>query len=140
MAMPNILHVADNARMGRGATIRFADGSPCTLSIANTGIIVKKSRIGLFGSVLYSEKNVYKNAQNAFALACLFPERRFPDAASDPILRSFLNAILHCSSVADVAITLNGAVAAVERRFGRKIDEIGPSDLPAWATERTECE
>jgi hypothetical protein len=100
------------------------------------GIASKKSRFGFWGTTLYDETNVYKNAQVAIALAYLFPARRFPDDVYDPILRSFLNAILHCFGIADVAVTLNQAAASVEEKLGRKLSEITPSDLPHWATDR----
>jgi hypothetical protein len=97
-------------------------------------IIVKKTRSGFLGAVLYREENTYKNAQTAMALAYLFQERRFPDGIRSPILRSFLNSILHCSSVADVSVTLNQAVAAAQKKLRRPLDDISPSDLPGWAT------
>ena len=120
--------------MGCGATVRFSNGDSCTVSIAKTSISVKKSRSGFLGAVLYREENTYKNAQTAMALAYLFQERRFPDGVHSPILRSFLNAILHCSSVADVSVSLNQAALVAQKKLGRPLDAISPSDLPGWAT------
>ena len=87
MSIPIVLHIADSNSMGCGATVRFATGEPCTVSIARSGAIVKKSRIGFLGAVLYKEDNAFKNAETAMALACLFPERRFPDGIHSPILK-----------------------------------------------------
>jgi hypothetical protein len=120
--------------MGCGATVRFSNGDPCTVSVARTSISVKKSRSGFLGAVLYREENTYKNAQTAMALAYLFQERRFPDGVHSPILRSFLNAILHCSSVADVSVSLNQAVLVAQKKLGQPLDAISPSELPGWAT------
>src|SRR5258708_37225820 len=94
-----VLYFGDDLKRGCGATVRFETGEPCMISIAQSGIWVKKSRFGLLGSVLYSEKDAYINAQRTGALAYLFPDRRFPDGISNPSLRAFLNAILHCHRI-----------------------------------------
>jgi hypothetical protein len=130
---PTILFFADSPARGCGATVRLASGEPCMMSIAQSGILVKKSRYGLFGVVLYSEKNAYVNAQRIGALAYLFPERRFPDGISHPALRAFLNAILHCGSAAEVCITLNEAVKQAEQKAGCTLDNIPAWEIPNWA-------
>lgn len=123
--MPAILYFADSISRGRGATIRLDSGEPCLLSIAQTSVRVKKSRLGLFGPTLYEEKVVYKSAQTAHALSYLFPDSLLPDTGfNDPVLRAFTNAILHCSSCAEVSITLNEAIARAEKKAGRPINEI----------------
>jgi hypothetical protein len=139
MPMPTILHLADSKRLGCGASVRFENGEPCTVSIAQSGVIVKKSEGGLFGLLfgpkLFAEKNAYTVSRCALALTYLFPERRFPDGISSLPLRAFLNAILHCSSPAEVAVTLNQAVWNAEKRLGRSLEEISVSNLPSWATQ-----
>ena len=135
-----ILYLADPdghphlRRGGCGATVRFDTGEPCTLSIARIGILVKKSRLGFGGAVLYDEKNVYKAGNTAMALTYLFPEKRFPDGISNPVLRGFFNAILHCSSCAEVARTLNEAVSLAEEKWGCELRDMPVSDMPSWAT------
>jgi hypothetical protein len=106
--MVKILYFADDSppisirswitAAGCGATVRFETGEPCLVSIAQSGIIVKKSRYGLFGPMLYAEKVFYKNFRCAAALAYLFQDKRFPEGVSNPALRAFFNAILHCGS------------------------------------------
>jgi hypothetical protein len=41
---------------------------------------------------------------------------------------------LHCSSAAEVSVTLNQAVSSAQKKLGRPLAEISPSDLPNWAT------
>jgi hypothetical protein len=77
--MVKFLYFADDKRNGCGATVRFETGEPCLVSVAQSGIIVKKSRYGLFGPMLYAEKVVYKNVRCAAALAYLFQDKRIPD-------------------------------------------------------------
>jgi hypothetical protein len=75
---------------------------------------VKKTRLGFFGAVLYEEKVVYKAAMTAKALSFLYPKSLLPSGFINPILRAFANAIMHCSTCAEVSIVLNEAVARAE--------------------------
>jgi len=102
------------------------------LSLAQSGVWVKKSRFGYFGAVLYREKSAYINAQRTGALAYLFPDKRFPDGISSFNLCAFFNAILHCHSATEVCLTLNEAIQLAERKAGCALDEIPQSDFPVW--------
>jgi hypothetical protein len=133
MPAQQILHFADSKRGGCGATVRLETGEPCWVSIAQSGVLVKKSRLGLLGAILFSEKNAYKISRCEIALAYLFPENRFPDGITNPNLRSFLNAILHCHSAAEVCQTLNEAVETAEKKAGCPLKEISMYDFPSWA-------
>jgi hypothetical protein len=110
--VPKVIYFADvsNGRPGRGATIRLDSGESCLISVAQTGVRVKKSRFGFIGAVLYNEKNVYKAAATAKALSERFPNSLLPPGFSDPVLSAFANAVLHCSTCAEVAVTLNEAL------------------------------
>jgi hypothetical protein len=110
--MPTLLHFADpsNRRPGLGATIRLDSGELCSLSIARIGAIVRRSRFGFFGPVLYQEKNLYQVAATAAALTDRFPDNLLPAGFTDPVLSAFANAIFHCSTCAQVSIILNGAL------------------------------
>jgi hypothetical protein len=119
MPANEILYYADQKhgiRRGCGATVRLESGEPCWLSIAQSGVLVKKSRSGLFGAVRYHEKVVYKNSLCGLALAYLYPEKLFPDNVCDLNLRSFMNAILHCHNASDVTQTLNEAIETAEKK------------------------
>ena len=133
MPAQQILHFADSKRGGCGATVRLETGEPCWLSIAQSGVLVKKSRFGFLGAILYSEKNAYKISLCGIALAYLFPEKRFPDAITNPNLRGFLNAILHCYSAAEVCQTLKEAVETAEKKAGCGLKELSRNDFPSWA-------
>ena len=128
-----ILFFGDSPKRGCGATVLLKSGEPCLLSIAQSGILVKKSRHGFFGAELYNEKNVYINARRTGALAYLFPDKRFPDGVSSPNLRAFFNAILHCRNANEVCTVLNRAIELAEDKAGCPLDELSPSDFPAWS-------
>jgi hypothetical protein len=127
-----ILYFADDPKRGCGATVRFPSGEPCMMSIAQTGIRVRKSRFGLFGALLYDEKNAFINAQRTGALAYLFPKKRYPDGVSNVNLRAFFNALLHCNNAAEASTTLNQAIPLAEQRAGCSLDKIPISDFPGW--------
>jgi hypothetical protein len=109
--MPKILHFSE--RIGCGVTVLLDSGEACLLSVAQTGVRVKKSRFGFLGAILYNEKNVYLAAKTGMALAAIFPERKIPISISNPVLGAFANAIWHCASAAEVARTLNEAIRNV---------------------------
>jgi hypothetical protein len=85
------------------------NGDPCWISIAQTGILVKKSKIGLFGARLFEEKNVYKAAKTAQVLSAQYPDDLTPVEIRSPALKSIVNAVLHCDNPAEVTRVLNEA-------------------------------
>jgi hypothetical protein len=114
--MTELIRFLDDDRKGRWANIRMDNGDPCWISIAQTGIFVKKSKIGLFGAKLYEEKNIYKAAKTAQALSKQYPDDLTPDGMWNPVLKSIVNAILHCSNLAEVTIVLNEAAQKPENQ------------------------
>jgi hypothetical protein len=44
------LHSYKDSRIGCYANVRMDNGDPCFISVAQTGVLVKKSRVGLFGA------------------------------------------------------------------------------------------
>lgn len=105
--MPKLLHHSETT--GCGVTIRLDSGEPCVISVARTGVRVKKSRFGFLGATLYDEKNVYRAAQTAKALSELFPVPKLPVSIDNPVLNAFANAAWHCPTAAAVAVTLGKA-------------------------------
>ena len=117
--MPKLLRSSETA--GCGATIELDNGEVVYVSIAQTGVLVRRwdmkgGRIksllsNFFGPKLYNEGSVYKNAQTARALSLIYPEQGPPLSFKNPVLAVFSNAIWHCSSAAEVCTVLNEAVA-----------------------------
>ena len=106
--MTKLVDFLDSDR-ARWARFRMADGAPCWLGIAQTGILVKQSRIGLWGTKLYEEKDVEKVFQLMLALDMKFPKDMTPSGLWSPALRLPANAILHCGTVDEVHTTLESA-------------------------------
>ena len=97
----------DHDRKGRWASIRMGNGDPCWIGIAQTGVLVKKSRIGISGAKLYEERNVYDAARTAQALLEMYADDLTPAEMGNPVLKAFVNAILHCRDLAEVTRVLN---------------------------------
>jgi hypothetical protein len=101
-SMASLLFFADSPRAGCGATVKLESGETCLLSIALTSIRLKKGRFGV-GRLLYKEKVSYRAALTAQILGFLFPDSLLPaEFPSNPVLRAFTNAILHCRSCVEV--------------------------------------
>ena len=84
------------------ASLRMANGDPCFINVAQSGIIVKKSKWGVVGTKLYQNKNLFECADFTRALSYLYPEDRLPDGFQNPTLRAVTNAILHCETLQEV--------------------------------------
>lgn len=107
--MTRILAFMDTDR-ARWARFRMADGEPCWVGIAATGILVKRSKLGLFGRKIYEEKNLDRAARLMGALDEAFPFDGTPEDLSSPVLQPVANAILHCQSLEEVQKVLHSAI------------------------------
>lgn len=107
--VPELIRFKDHDRRGRWANIVMDDGDPCWIGIAQTGVLVKKSRVGLFGAKLYHATNVYRAARTAQTLDSRLPDKLTPQGMFNPVLVAFVNAVLHCRDLAEVTIILNEA-------------------------------
>jgi len=99
---------------GCAATIELDNGETCLISVAQVGVLVRSYKGGFFsrlfssffGPILYNEKNSHRVAMTVAALESKYarvPSLKF----QNPVLTAFACAVWHCSSGAEVAITLN---------------------------------
>ena len=108
-----VLHSYLDDRLRCFANVRMDNGDPVFISVARTSVLVKKSKAGLFGPKLFRAKSRHKVLMTASALDSIFPDRLTPAVITDPVLSSFTNAALHCSTTVELANVLNTAVARV---------------------------
>lgn len=106
------------------ASLTLASGEPCWISVARSSIIVKRSVLGLFGSLLYKEADINRVSMTAKALAYVLPTSLLPPGFSNPVLAAFTNAALHCASSAEVCRLLNEAIGMAERQAAKAISDI----------------
>jgi hypothetical protein len=106
------------------AHLRMDDDSPCLIRLSQNGVVVKRSKLGLFGATVYDEQDESTTAMTAKALTCLFPRQRVPNDMRSPVLRAFVNAAMHCTTLADVAEVYRTAIREAEWASGTTIDKI----------------
>lgn len=106
------------------ANVRLDNGTPCFVSVAQTGVLAKKSRLGLLGKKLYRERSHEKVAMTAAALDYLFPDRKIPECMSNPVLCAFTNAVLHCPTADDVETMLGEAILVAQLKSGGPIRDL----------------
>ena len=70
-------------KSGCWASVILASGEPCWISVAGGSVVVKRSRLGLFGAPLYKEGDIYKNTMIVKAIAQIFPARALPAGRTD---------------------------------------------------------
>jgi hypothetical protein len=96
-----------NGKAGVWASIEMSSSEPCYISIAQSGIIVKKSKLGILGAKIYSETKVPNIVQTAQLLDQIFPNKITPSKMTHPVLIAFTNTVLHCNNLAETAAVLN---------------------------------
>lgn len=83
-----------DANTGRWANLRMDNDDPCWISVAQIGVLVKKTNVGLFGTKLYDQRDIYKAASTAKALWEQYTEDKTPPGMTDPVLKG----IRQCSA------------------------------------------
>ena len=121
------LHSFDDGGVCCYANFRAPNGDPCYLGVAQTSVIVKKSKLGLFGAELYKQTSISRRAATGRALEIIFPANLTPVGMKTPELKAFSNAILHCDSLAGVVQALAGCIKAAQ-----SIDE----EFAGWCEEQ----
>ena len=90
------------------ARVDLASGEPIYISVARSGIVVKKSRLGLLGTELY-RSDTHRAAVTAAAIHAQTRSYLTPADMTSAALRAFTQATLEASSAAQLASRLNGA-------------------------------
>ncbi len=90
--------------------VNLENGDPIWISVAQAGVIVKKSRIGLLGATLYNETNVYNAAKTAKILDEQIDQYTTPMEMTNLVLRAFTQVALECKSAAELPVRLNRAL------------------------------
>lgn len=104
--MTDLVRFLDAASKGVWSNIRMDNHNPCWIGVAETGVRVKKSKFGMFGRKLYDD-NISNSAITALALSKLYQDNLTPSEMRHPLLKSFTNAVLHCSTIEEVRKVLN---------------------------------
>jgi hypothetical protein len=100
------------------------NGDPCWILVSRTSISIKKSKVRLFKSKLYEEKDIYKTAKAAETLRLLYLDDLTPAEMQSPVLKSFTNAVLHCRSFAEIVTLLHGVYHHLHRATGEASSDV----------------
>ncbi len=99
-----------DGKTGCWSRVNLVNGYPIWISVPQTGVMVKKSRMGLMGAKLYNETNVYNAAKTAQALDKEIGQYTTPTEMTNPVLRAFTQVALECKSAAELSVRLNRAL------------------------------
>ncbi len=89
------------------SVIQMDNGDPVHISVRDSGVVVRHSRLGLFGAKLYESTSYDDAASNAEIFNRLYCSHLTPPGMDEPVLKAFTKAVLHCSSVAEIMDILN---------------------------------
>lgn len=103
MSVTTINHFEDTKRRCY-ANLTMASGEPCLISVAQSGVLIKRSKVGIFGAILYDEKVIHRCVEMANKLGATYPKQIVPHEMHDPLLTCFVNAVLNCQSCTDVSL------------------------------------
>jgi hypothetical protein len=113
-----------DGRWGCWASIKLANGDPVHISVAQTGVVVKRSKAGILGAKLFEERNAYRAAMTAKELHFQAGSYSTPPGMQNAVLKAFTQAALGCGSTAEVAVRLNEALNLAMALEGAKADLI----------------
>jgi hypothetical protein len=94
------------------ARVDLASGEPIYISVARSGIIVKRSSLGFLGTKLY-RSNIHRAAMTAQVLDAQTRSYLTPGDMTNPALRAFTQAALEARSSAELVSRLNEPLKAV---------------------------
>jgi len=104
--MATLIRYMDSS-MGCWSRVDCENGDPIWISIAQTGIVVKKSKLGWMGAQLFYEKDLYKIGQICTNLSNFVNTYNLPSDIHNPVLKLFTQLCLNCNSALEICTLLN---------------------------------
>jgi hypothetical protein len=98
-----------NCKEGYWSRVDLENGDPIWISVAHTGVVVKKSKIGFLGTTLYNERSNFSAAKTAHALNAGISKYVTPIDMTNPVLRAFTQVALESKSADQLAARVNQA-------------------------------
>jgi hypothetical protein len=112
-----------DGKTGCWSRVDLENGDPIWISVAQDGVVVKKSKMSFLGSTLYKEAVVYQIAKTAEALdfqnSKSVSNELLPAEMKNLVLRAFTQAVLGCRSASHVSVLLNEALKYIEDSYSR---------------------
>ena len=107
--MGKVIDFCHPPKVGHWCKLKMDNGERCWISISQQGVLIKKSRMGLFGKVIADLKPIDEVYARLSKLEYMFPKKLYPDDMLSLILQEFTNAALNCSSLDELKISLEKA-------------------------------
>ena len=106
------LHSFSDGKFTSYANLRMDNGDAIFISVATSGVMVKKSKLGIFGPKLFVSRDVYHAAMVAKALHEKIDLNLVSSKheIENVVLLSFVNAGLSCSTTSEFTAMINEAV------------------------------
>jgi len=111
MRKSKVLGFVDSGKSGCWACVENSD--PIYISIAREGILIKKTRIALWGSVIYKSRDITEAARLCRHLSDEISEYTTPEGMTNPVLMLFTQLALSSSSAAE----FGGKIASALERL-----------------------
>lgn len=116
--MAKLVKFLDRGMFGCWSRVDLDNGEPIWISIARTGVLVKKSKWGIMGEKLYSA-NAYEANRTAVALLAIYIDEGIPEEndllnnMNNPLLHAFTLAAMDSESASQLSIRLNSDLQAL---------------------------
>lgn len=89
--------------------INLSSGEPVWISIAQTGVLIKRSRLGIRGAILFDENEIIACGDIARSLNEQIDQYNLPDQISNAVLKAFTQTALDSGSATELCSKLSKA-------------------------------
>lgn len=89
--------------------VNLDNNDPIYISVAQTGIIIKKSNLGIFGSTLYKSPDVITAADLAQKLDANIEKYTTPSGITNPVLKALTQTALDSDTAANFCTKIASA-------------------------------
>ena len=104
--MSKVIGFSHPPKIGHWSKVLMTSGEPCWISIAKEGILIKKSKIGLFGKTVFKKGPIEEIYSKLGLLDKKFNKDLCPEDMKSFILKSFTNAALNCKNLDELESVL----------------------------------
>ena len=105
--MGKVLAFSHPPKVGHWCRIQMDDGDPCWISIGKDTVIIKKSKLGIFGKKIFEKGPIIEIYARLSKLDEMFPKKLTPEDMTSLALKYFTNAALNSSSLDEFKVALD---------------------------------
>lgn len=100
--MATLVRFVDNGSLGCWSRVDMDSGENCYISVARTGLLIKESKLGIFGRTVFRVDDVDDLARLCISLSEVQYEDLTPRTMTNPVLKVITNEILHFGALSDI--------------------------------------